>query len=207
LVGAYYRDVTRVHENKVAFVWERTFHHALRAFRDAVASPATRVRHTPPVRAPRQHEPHQAGPGGNGDEVRHPRLHRRERQDHPDTHLRQRDHERRDGRRRPRPSKRQRTRAAGGPILREAGSAMCGAHMEQTVTSPSPLTGGRRRRSMARATGKAAGSSAKEKREVRAPGGASSTGTEGEKRDHGRCCRQGGGRGRWVGVVRSCSWS
>ena len=35
-VGAYYRDVTRVHENKVAFVWERTFHHALRAFRDAV---------------------------------------------------------------------------------------------------------------------------------------------------------------------------
>ena len=39
---------------------------------------------------------------------------------------------------------------------------MCGAHMEQTVTSPSPLTGGRRRRSMARATGKAAGSSANE---------------------------------------------
>ena len=36
MVGAYYRDVTRVHENKVAFVWERTFHHALRAFRDAV---------------------------------------------------------------------------------------------------------------------------------------------------------------------------
>ena len=35
-IGAYYRDVTRVHENKVAFVWERTFHHALRAFRDAV---------------------------------------------------------------------------------------------------------------------------------------------------------------------------
>ena len=35
-VGTYYRDVTRVHENKVAFVWERTFHHALRAFRDAV---------------------------------------------------------------------------------------------------------------------------------------------------------------------------
>ena len=25
-----------MHENKVAFVWERTFHHALRAFRDAV---------------------------------------------------------------------------------------------------------------------------------------------------------------------------
>jgi hypothetical protein len=42
---------------------------------------------------------------------------------------------------------------------------MCGAHMEQMVTSPSPLTGGRRRRSIARATGKAAGSSAKEKRE------------------------------------------
>ena len=25
-----------MHENKVAFVWQRTFHHALRAFRDAV---------------------------------------------------------------------------------------------------------------------------------------------------------------------------
>ena len=35
-ISAYYRDVTRVHENKVAFVWERTFHHALRSFRDAV---------------------------------------------------------------------------------------------------------------------------------------------------------------------------
>ena len=40
----YYRDATRVHENKVAFVWERTFHHALRALRDAVLRRGHRMR-------------------------------------------------------------------------------------------------------------------------------------------------------------------
>ena len=90
-----------------------------------------------------------------------------------------------------------------GPIRREAGSAMCGAHMEQMVTSPSPLTGGRRRRSIARATGKAAGSSAKEKREVRAPGGASSTGTRRQKEKGPRAMLPSRRRARPVGVVRA----
>jgi PAS domain-containing protein len=36
VIGVYYRDATRVHENGATFLWERTFHHALKQFRDAV---------------------------------------------------------------------------------------------------------------------------------------------------------------------------
>ena len=36
VVGTYYRDATRVHENGATFIWERTYHDSLRRFRDAV---------------------------------------------------------------------------------------------------------------------------------------------------------------------------
>ena len=36
VVGTYYRDATRVHEEGTTFIWQRTFLHALRRFRDAV---------------------------------------------------------------------------------------------------------------------------------------------------------------------------
>jgi hypothetical protein len=36
VVGTYYRDATRVHEEGATFIWQRTFLHALRRFRDAV---------------------------------------------------------------------------------------------------------------------------------------------------------------------------
>ena len=36
VVGTYYCDATRVHEDGATFIWERTYHDSLRRFRDAV---------------------------------------------------------------------------------------------------------------------------------------------------------------------------
>jgi hypothetical protein len=36
VVGTYYRDATRVHENGTAFIWQRTYHDSLCRFRDAI---------------------------------------------------------------------------------------------------------------------------------------------------------------------------
>ena len=55
---------------------------------------------------------------------------------------------------------------------------------------------------MARATGKAAGVSAKEKRETRPPGGAVSTGTRRQKEKGPRAMLPSSRRARPVGVVR-----
>jgi hypothetical protein len=74
--------------------------------------------------------------------------------------------------------------------------------MVQTVTSPTPSTGGRRRRSIARATGNAAGVSTNEKREARPPAGAVSTGTRRQKEKGPRAVLPSSRRARPVGVVR-----